>query len=81
MGRFARRGQGDFRWIGRLPAMFLMEDVLASVPAEEIDAALSWLYDAIECGQVVPEQAEGRLRYRSLVSGEAEGGRDAALRR
>jgi hypothetical protein len=62
-GRFLRARSTGREWVGQLYDPFTLDDLVAAAAPSETHAALSWLYDAIERGRVVPLQLEGGLTY------------------
>ena len=77
MGRFSRRW-ADREWVRALGDPFTLDDVLAQVSADELEAALSWLYDAIEHGRLEPMHGPHGMSYR--FTGERRAGDGAAGR-
>jgi hypothetical protein len=52
-------------WTSQVARRFTLRELLSSVPPDEIETALTWLYQSIERGEVIPEPRAGRaLRYR-----------------
>jgi hypothetical protein len=64
-GRFEKSGRGDRAWVVRLADAFTLDELLAQAGAGNEQAALTWLYAAVERGSVVPQDGPDRpLLYR-----------------
>jgi hypothetical protein len=64
VGSSAGRRCGEQPWVGTLPDVFSMTELLERAEAVGPRPALAWLYLAIERGRVEPIQAQGDLLYR-----------------
>ena len=64
MDSLSQRRRTSLQWVGELPDPFSLNDLLRRVPADDVLAALSWLFAAIERGRVVPVDGQAGRRYR-----------------
>jgi hypothetical protein len=79
VGRFSRGSRQDHggdEFLARLPAAFTLTDLLASVPDDAVNRTLSWLYAAIQRGEIVPNVDDFPIVYQ--VTGRKPGPRDPA---
>jgi hypothetical protein len=79
MGRFSRRRDGQ-NWVRALPDPFSLDDVLALVGSDEVEPALSWLYDCVEHGRIEPVQGRPRMLYHFVGERRSDDGAAAADR-